>query len=108
METFVATRRGQGESWRNGNSRGRRGNENPVFNCNQEETQPGVITRGTRPFGDSLARYQNTRSKSGYCEDRVEQIAPENRVTCIKSGISLDAFYGEGKIGREAFRLSSA
>lgn len=51
METFVVTRRGQGESWRNGNSRGRRGNENPVFNCNQEETQSGVITRGTRPFG---------------------------------------------------------
>lgn len=33
-------------------------------------------------------------------EDRVEQIAPENRVTCIKSGISLDAFYGAGEIGR--------
>lgn len=39
-------------------------------------------------------------------EDRVEQIAPENQVTCIKSGISLDAFYGEGKIGREATDIS--
>ena len=41
-------------------------------------------------------------------EDRVEQTVPENRVPCIKGGISLDAFYGAGEIGREAFRFSSA
>ena len=73
METFVVTRRGQRErereregewSWRNRNSRGRRGNENPVFNCNQEETQPGVITRGTCPtylpfrgFSRAISKY---------------------------------------------------
>lgn len=57
----------------------------------------GILSR-------AISKYAG--SKSGYCRrgSRVERIAAENQVTCIKSGISLDAFYRGGGEGGNRWR----
>ena len=116
METFVVTRRGQRErerkSWRNRNSRGRRGNENPVFNCNQEETQPGVITRGTCPTYLPFRGFSRAISKYAFrkwilpARIGLNRLCPRTGSRALRAEFPWMRFTGRGK--SVVFRFSSA